>query len=53
MIDSTGFAVYDLDVNRIVVDEGSDGERLISMGKAILQTATEDLKGMRDEKSVQ
>lgn len=47
MIDSTGHAVYDLDVNQIVVNESSDADRLIHNGKAILQNASENLKNIK------
>lgn len=46
MIDSTGHAVYDLNVNQIVVNESSDADRLIYHGKAILQNASENLKNI-------
>ena len=39
MKDSTGFAVFDLNANRIIVDKSSDSELLMKKGKAILQTA--------------
>ena len=44
MRDSTGFALLDLNANRIMVDMSSDSELLIKKGKAILQTATERLR---------
>jgi phosphoglycerol transferase MdoB-like AlkP superfamily enzyme len=43
MKDSTGFAVYDLNVNRIIVDNSSDSQALIRRGMAILQTASEHI----------
>ena len=46
MIDSTGHAVYDLNVNQLVVNESSDAKRLIHNGKAILQNASENLKNI-------
>ena len=46
MKDSTGFAVIDLNANKIVTDQSSDSKRLIRLGQAILQTAAEDVKGM-------
>ena len=46
MRDSTGFAVFDLNANKIVVDQSSDAPRLIQTGKAILQTAAENLKNL-------
>jgi phosphoglycerol transferase MdoB-like AlkP superfamily enzyme len=44
MKDSTGFAVFDLNANRIIVDKSSNSELLLKKGKAILQTAAKDLK---------
>ena len=44
MRDSTGFALLDLNANRIMVDMSNDSELLIKKGKAILQTATERLR---------
>lgn len=44
MRDSTGFAVFDLNANRIIVNQSTDSEALIKKGKAILQTAANDLK---------
>ena len=41
MKDSTGFAVYDLNANRLTVDKSSDGQGLIRKGMAILQTASQ------------
>jgi phosphoglycerol transferase MdoB-like AlkP superfamily enzyme len=49
MKDSTGFAVFDLNANRIVVDKSSDSELLIRKGKAILQTAAKHLKQLGTE----
>ncbi len=43
MKDSTGFAVYDLNANSIIVDKSSDSEALIRRGMAILQTASEHI----------
>jgi hypothetical protein len=43
MKDRTGFAVYDLNTNRIVVDKSTDSEALIRRGMAILQTASEHI----------
>ena len=45
MKDSTGFAVFDLNANRIIVDKSSDSNLLMKKGKAILQTAAKELKG--------
>jgi len=49
MKDSTGFAVYDLNANRIIVNKSSNSELLIRKGKAILQTAAIDLKHLGTE----
>lgn len=46
-IDSTGFAVFDLNVNRMVVDESTDAEKLMKTGKAVLQTAAGHLRQMQ------
>ena len=46
LTDSTGFAAYDLESNRLVPNESSQTERLVRMGKAILQATTADLKAM-------
>ena len=43
MKDSTGFVVYDLNANRLIVDKSTNGERLIRKGMAILQTASEHI----------
>ena len=47
MKDSTGFAVYDLNVNRIIVDKSTDARRLIRRGMAILQTASEHIRQLK------
>ena len=47
MIDSTGMAVVDLDNDQLIADQSTDAELLIRKGKAILQTATNDLKNMK------
>ena len=44
MVDSTGRAMYDLTAERMIRGEGPDAERLIRIGKAVLQSATNDLK---------
>lgn len=49
MKDSTGFAVFDLNANRIIVDKSSNSELLVRKGKAILQTAAKDLKQLGTE----
>ncbi len=47
MRDSTGFAVFDLNANRIIVDKSSDSEVLLKKGKAILQTAAKELRELK------
>jgi hypothetical protein len=47
MNDSTGFAVFDLNADRIIVDKSSNSEALIKKGKAILQTAAKDLRELK------
>jgi phosphoglycerol transferase MdoB-like AlkP superfamily enzyme len=47
MVDSTGFAVLDLNANMIVTDQCTDAQALIKKGQAILQTATRELKNMK------
>jgi len=44
MVDSTGRAMFDLTSNRMIQGEGPDAERLIHIGKAVLQSAAKDLK---------
>ena len=44
MRDSTGFALFDLNANRTIVDESSDSEALLKKGKAILQTAAKEIR---------
>ena len=46
VVDSTGFAVYDLNANRISVAQSPEAERLVNLGKAVLQTAAEDFHQM-------
>jgi phosphoglycerol transferase MdoB-like AlkP superfamily enzyme len=43
MKDSTGFVIYDLNANRLIVDKSTDGKQLIRKGMAILQTASEHI----------
>ena len=47
MVDSTGFAMLDLNANMIVTDQSTDAQALIKKGQAILQTATRELKNMK------
>ena len=42
----SGFAVFDLSTNSIIIDQSSDGERLIHKGKAVLQSACKNLKNL-------
>lgn len=44
MVDSTGRTMFDLTSNRMIQGEGPDAERLIHIGKAVLQSAAKDLK---------
>ena len=44
MADSTGRTMFDLTSNRMIQGEGPDAERLIHIGKAVLQSAAKDLK---------
>jgi phosphoglycerol transferase MdoB-like AlkP superfamily enzyme len=46
VIDSTGFAVYDLDAGRLSVAQSPDAERLADLGKAVLQAAAADLRNL-------
>ena len=45
--DSTGFMVYDLNSQRVIVNQSNDTQRLERLGKAILQSTTSDLKNMQ------
>ena len=47
VIDSTGQAIFDLTANRMIQGEGAAAEELIHIGKAVLQSATRDLKTMK------
>ena len=44
VIDSTGYMVYDLNIERIVAGNSKDSLRLEQVGKAVLQATTKDLK---------
>ena len=46
MIDSTGFALYDLNANQLMIAESDHSEQLIHTGMAILQSASQDLKAL-------
>ena len=43
MTDSTGFMLYDLSADRIMVSTSKEAERMSRTAKAILQMASEDL----------
>ena len=47
IVDSTGFMVYDLNSQHVIVNESHDTQRLESLGKAILQATTMDLTNMQ------
>lgn len=47
MTDSSTFAVYDLDANKLFIGNDSTGRQLMHIGKALLQTAANDLKNMK------
>ena len=42
MVDSTSFVCYDFVSNKIIAEEGQKNERLLTLGKAILQAASKD-----------
>lgn len=44
LVDSTGMVVYDLNSEKVIVGNASDKERLVRLGKALLQRSSEDLK---------
>ena len=44
MIDSTGQTMFDLTADRMIQGEGSSADRLIHIGKAVLQSAARNLK---------
>jgi phosphoglycerol transferase MdoB-like AlkP superfamily enzyme len=44
MVDSTGFMVYDLNSNSLIVNKSSDANRMVRIGKAILQTEAKELR---------
>ena len=45
MVDSASFVSYDFVSNKVIAEEGKKNEQLLTMGKAILQAASNDLKG--------
>ena len=44
--DSTGRALFDLNAGRLLQGDGSDADKLIYIGKAVLQSAARDLRKM-------
>lgn len=44
LTDSTGTVVYDLNSEKVIAGDSSDKERLVRMGKALLQKTSADLK---------
>lgn len=44
LVDSTGMVVYDLNSEKVIAGNASDKERLVRLGKALLQRSSEDLK---------
>ena len=44
LADSTGHVLYDFDLRRIIVSQGSDTERLIAVSKAMVQRTIGDLQ---------
>ena len=50
MTDSTGFMLYDLTSEQIIVKTSPDAERMARTAKAVLQMAGEDLKKLDDVK---
>ena len=47
VVDSTGYAIFDLTADRMIQGKGASAERLIHIGKAVLQSAAQDLKTMK------
>ena len=45
MVDSASFVSYDFVSNKVIAEEGKRNEQLLTMGKAILQAASNDFKG--------
>jgi phosphoglycerol transferase MdoB-like AlkP superfamily enzyme len=45
MVDSASFVSFDFVSNKVIADEGKRNEQLLTIGKAILQAASDDLKG--------
>ena len=46
MVDSTGFMVYDLNSNSLIVNKSSDAKRMVKISKAILQTESKKLRSL-------
>lgn len=44
MVDSTGIIVYDLNSQKTIMNQSTDADRLVRMGKALLQATSADLK---------
>ena len=44
LVDSTGFVVYDLNSEQVIVDQSTDTKRLTLLGKALLQATSADLR---------
>ncbi|NPD90943.1 LTA synthase family protein [Xylanibacter muris] len=47
VMDSTGYVVYDFDMNGLLSEQGKDSRRLLDIGKAILQVTSADLKNRK------
>ena len=45
MVDSASFVSYDFVSNKVIAEEGKKNEQLLTIGKAILQAASNDFKG--------
>ena len=45
MVDSASFVSFDFVSNKVIAEEGKRNEQLLTMGKAILQAASNDFKG--------
>ena len=44
MVDSTGLAVYDLNINKITVAQSPAAQQMIHVGQLVLQAAAKDIK---------
>ena len=47
LIDSTGHVLYDFDARQLTIIRSDEAEELVEINKAILQTTTKDLGGLR------